>query len=157
MAKPEAVAYHAAGHAVMAFHLRRGIKYVTIESDERAARHLQETKMPGFRPDLKDQKAKIEDQILISLAGPQAEKMKTGRWNSKSAAGDYQCAVDLGLYVCPEGGELNTYLRWLGIRCARLVELRWREIEALAAELLVHKRLGARRIRAIIKAAQEEE
>jgi ATP-dependent Zn protease len=33
--KQEAVAYHEAGHAVMAYHRQRGMKYATIEAAER--------------------------------------------------------------------------------------------------------------------------
>lgn len=154
--KQEAVAYHEAGHAVMAYHRQRGMKYATIEAAERGGGHLQHTKTPGFRPDRKNQDARIKDEILILLAGPQAERKKRGRWNHKGAAADGHTAVDLALYVCVDGEEATAYLQWLQIICQRLVGFYWHEIDALAAQLLVHKRLEVRRIRAIIKAAEEE-
>jgi len=173
--KLEFTAFHEAGHAVMSYRLRRGLKCVTIEPEptKRSLGHTQNTKKIGFRPDLRQQR-KIEDEILICLAGPAAEREKRGLYNHRGAAADYQKAADLALYVCADeicaytdqhqlcafvhdvdAEQASAYIRWLQVKCRKIVELNWYIIEALASQLLEHKRIGARKVRTIIKNAIE--
>lgn len=154
----EATAFHEAGHAVAGYLLRRRFKYVTIEPEETTLGHVRYYKWrrdqnPEFSwtPALR---LRCEEAILTALAGPQAEKIKTGRWNRVGAQSDYGNATDFALTVCG-GSEASAtaYMKWLEIRCREILEnpRNWRGVTTLADELLKRPRLDNQEARSVIE------
>jgi ATP-dependent Zn protease len=158
----KATAYHEAGHAVMAIHLKRAIRYVTIEPTDDSLGHILNTPMPKFDPDdeiePKDFRL-VEREILVCLAGGAAEYRLTGRRNHRGAAGDDRNALDLASAVYGSDDVAAKYLEFMYARVRQLIESPplWIRVEGLAAALLTHKRLNARQAKdAYIEALQQE-
>jgi hypothetical protein len=153
----ECTAYHEAGHAAIAFVLRRAVKLVTIMPNAEAGTlgHVRKGDFSdSFRPDAnKDPRTRslVEREIIISLAGPAAEAKYKGHRNNIGACGDYHDAVDLAMHVCVSVKETHRYLAWLAVRAEEQVDvaLTWAGIEALAKALLLHHCLSGRAARAV--------
>lgn len=80
------VAYHEAGHAVVALWLRRRAGTISIEADDAkgSAGHVCLPPIKSFSEwEFEPEKYRrfIEREILIALAGPEAEFILTGRRN----------------------------------------------------------------------------
>jgi Peptidase family M41 len=113
-----ATAIHEAGHAVMAYLLRRPFTSVSVvEDDESYGRvHIG---APGkwFRPDIEiDSRTRslIEDRIMISFAGPELERITLG--HQEWVAGceyDLHQAVNLASYMTGPEAETSAYCEWL--------------------------------------------
>jgi Peptidase family M41 len=156
------VAYHEAGHAVAAYVLRLPMREVSIIEEADSLGHMEHAPTPWFQPDVwygddRRTEHRIEARIICALAGPAAEARWGGRRNRVGAGQDERNALDLADYVAgdPTGEGARLYVAWLRHRAEGLVrrELYWAAVEALAAELLARRRVGARRARAIIKQA----
>ncbi len=140
-----ATAHHEAGHAVVALMLGIRFRHVTIESNATSLGHV---RMRAWdkrsRPDVSMPPAtrvRLERDILISLAGPEAERRFTGRRNHVGAGSDYEQAADKASYIAPSERSCIAYLKWLQVCADELVELHWDAISALALELLDRRRL----------------
>jgi hypothetical protein len=160
--KLESTAYHEAGHAVMAYHVRRRFKYVTIEQEEDSLGHILLSRWPkGIEPGI-DSGARVENylknSILIDLAGHAAERLFKGRNNWVGSRQDVQTAVEFADYVCGSNEESQAYVKWLFIKARNIIRLEpyWDSIKALAKELLIKKKIGYMAARKIIKDASEK-
>lgn len=74
----------------------------------------------------------IERDVTVSLAGPLAEALASGRWNHVGASRDYQHAVDLLSYLCGSDREIEAYVNLLSIRTEDTfvnVDVHWRAVE----------------------------
>ena len=113
-------AFHEAGHAVMATVLRKGWREVSIEPDEDAFGRTYMAKLgERFRPDIEVSTRTrniIEREVMIFLAGPEAERFKTGRRNDVGARHDYECVGVLLGYAASDQDELDAYREWLRCR-----------------------------------------
>jgi hypothetical protein len=140
-------AFHEAGHAVMAIVLRKGWRTLTIEPDEDAFGRTYMAKLPErFRPDIEvntKTRNMIEREVIIFLAGLEAETLKTGRRNKAGARHDYLCAGLVLGYAVGDQDELTAYLEWL--RCRTGNHMRqptlWARVELLAQRLLEQRRM----------------
>ena len=121
-------AVHEAGHAVMAYLLGRPFTSISVVPDGDALGQVSHA-LPGawFRPDVEVTarvRNRIEDHVMISLAGAEAESAWYARqpdappgWEehvSDGADHDMRAALDLADYVC--GGsvpEVEAYVEWL--------------------------------------------
>lgn len=158
----ESTAYHEAGHAVIAMHFRRAIRYVTIEATDTSYGHVLKTPMPpSFDPqneiDARTMR-RIEAEILVSLAGLAAESRFTGRRNLRAASGDYRFAVEMAAYAYNFGPVAGKYVEFLEARAMQLMAgpAVWVKVEAMAKALLAHKRLDAKQARAIYAGAVQD-
>jgi hypothetical protein len=96
-------------------------------------------------------------EAVVLLAGGVAEKRATGRWSHIGARADREKAADLAISTQGGGGPTtDAYLRWLGRKAEDLVAVRWTEIEAVAAALLVQKTLTGKQVREEIVGALRE-
>jgi len=157
--KLEATAYHEAGHAVAAFFLRRGFTRVSIIPGEDFLGQLVTTPPPrSLHPDCEtDARTELwlRREITIFLAGPVAEKIHTGRGNWKiEGSSDVHNAVGLASYIIGDD-EIGAYIHWLTLHTTNLLNHphRWPIVQALAAELLESRVIGARRARALMREA----
>lgn len=159
--REEATAYHEAGHAVVAAAVRYPFLSVTITPTADALGHIQHPAWgDNIRPDITmdgNTKNLLEKAILTLLAGRWAEKRFAGRWNNVGAASDFHEAVNLASYIYAGGKVLQTYINWMDARVEVMVDnrLNWAAIKALAAALLVKRRIGYREARKIIAEAED--
>lgn len=154
----ERTAYHEAGHAVVAFFSRHlgKTKDVTIEPDAQAGTlgcHRR-WPTPSLRPDAdvtRRDRLRLEEGIVVFLAGPIAERQRAGRWDHVGADRDRRCAVDMASYLVSGDQKLNALLQRLDVRAERLVHRYWAEIEAVASALLKEPTLKRRRLQEVIQ------
>jgi hypothetical protein len=158
----KAAAYHEAGHAVVAFLLSLRFKYVTIVRDEVSLGRLEPWRFPNwFRPDDIDfiyftrGRRKIEAHIRISFAGSIAQRKFKGRAPRRIASRDDASAVDMACRVCGSMKAAEHFVNWLYEETVRMLDqpFNWRFVEAVAAELLEHKRLTEQQVRAVFETA----
>lgn len=161
-AKGETTAYHEAGHAVLFVHFKRPFRSVTIVSEGDSLGHVAGLRFgKRFRPDLEVSPqvgATLDRILLILMAGNSAERRLTGRRNNRKAGGDFEMAVGLGGHVYPEPEVLGSYLDFVIARSDSLIgsPVIWAQVEAVAAELLLHRSLSSERVRDICTATIEE-
>jgi hypothetical protein len=155
-----AAAFHEAGHAVAAYHVRVRFRQIAIgRNTPKELGWLELWLTPqaldgGGIADVSTEHA-IERSVIVLLAGSQAERMALGRAKYLGSGLDFFEAVRYAGYLCRTRPELSAYLRWMQLRVRALVESpAWRRpIEALAMCLIQRRTLGAREARDIIRRA----
>ena len=157
-----ATAYHEAGHAVAAYWLGMRIGQVSIlpDPDEgtlgRCATRLPKWFDPEIESDPRTREW-IRKEVLVLLAGKQAERLFTKRDNHIGARNDVVHADQLagylrtGLHHMSDDG-VRAYLSWLTIEARALVNNPWNRdaIEAVARELLAKTNLRPSQVKEII-------
>jgi hypothetical protein len=154
-----AAAFHEAGHAVAAYHVK--VRFRRIAIGKNTAKELgwlelwltPEASVDGVA-DVRTEHA-IERSVIALLAGSQAERMALGRAKYLGSGLDFFEAVRYAGYLCRTRSEMSAYLRWMQLRVRALVESpSWRRpIEALATCLVQRRELGAGEARRIIRRA----
>ena len=153
-----AAAFHEAGHAVAAYHLHVRLRRISIGTDEGGTLGWLDLWLPhvtsGEAENIRLARA-VERDIIVLLAGAQAERIGVGRPSCPAGGVDFYEAMRRAGSICRTSEEMSACLRWLQLRTHALVESpTWRQpIEILATRLLEHRQLGARETRAIIRAA----
>jgi hypothetical protein len=131
-------AVHEAGHAVMAYLVRRPFTVISVLADDDSYGRVQHA-LPGdwFQPDIevtRRVRTRIEHHVMILLAGAEAE----GHWVAQSqgapvdwedhlkvgAAHDWSAAALLADYACGSVEEASAYIEWLRQRVLNKVG-RW--------------------------------
>lgn len=156
-------AFHESGHAVMICYLKRRFRYVTIipNDDEGylgACVHCRKKHNPRGTKH-------IEDQVLISLAGPIAEKVFSGRENSKGSRADWDDAKNMArlspmhnnygstfMEVSCERKVLVAYLEFLDAKAELILAQAhvWDAVKKLAEELLTKRKISYLRVKRIV-------
>lgn len=157
----EATAYHEAGHAVAAYWLRRAFRHVTIAPDLEGGSlgHMLDRKLKGeWIPDAEPERyrSRFEKMIIVSMAGAEAERKFTGRYNRIGASGDRKDQVDYGCWLTAgDLDEVPLYLDLLKHRTRRLLEAHhvWFAVEVLAKELLKRETIRWKDAKEIIRQA----
>jgi hypothetical protein len=152
------VAHHEAGHAVLAAVLHVPFAYVTIEPDKTSFGHVTTLWSDGFRPDIKGDlrtRAKVEAHAIVSLAGPAAEARFAGGVVVAGGDIDRSHAVGFATWLSGTPEETEAFVQLWEIQARQRVsqDWIWSAIEAVAKELLVQRRLGAARVRAVVRDA----
>lgn len=153
-----AAAFHEAGHAVAAYHLHRRLRRISIGADDSDALGWLDLWLPhvtaGDAENIRHAQA-AERDIIVLLAGAQAERIGLGRSSCPAGGVDFYEAMRRAGTICRTSEEMSACLRWLQLRSHALVQSpTWRQpIDTLAARLLERRQLGARETRAIIRAA----
>jgi hypothetical protein len=159
-------AHHEAGHAVAAYYLGQSIRHASIQPKEGSRGHvlhypLKFASQHGEFDDSLRGIHRAECRIIICLAGPLAQRKFAPRSQWRAGGGgmfetgsDFDTVADFLIRI---GGadqkarELYSALLWR--RAELLVDLRWKEIQAVAADLLEHRRLTARGVKSAIDRA----
>jgi hypothetical protein len=152
-------AIHEAGHAVAAFYLRHRVRKVTIVPTGDALGHVRHNPIMFAKQGVFDDSlrgiARAETRIIILYAGPIAHR----RFRPKSpwklgGTSDFDLASKLMSHLEGPDYKCNRlYDRLLWRRAELLVDLRWRDINAVAKALLRHRTLNAREVNAAIDRA----
>jgi hypothetical protein len=156
-----AAAYHEAGHAVVAFHLRIGLKKraISIIEDEESLGRVGTRLALGERPDIAASdrgRRRAEKHAVVSLAGIEAQrKFCPGSVRKYHGSVDYHNAVDIMSYYIPSDKQLEAYFKYLLVHTRELIELRHvsRLIEILADELLLKKEMSGPDVMALLRSA----
>jgi hypothetical protein len=153
-----AAAFHEAGHAVAAYHLHLRLRRMSIGAGGGEALGWLDLWLPrvtsGDTANVRLAQS-VERDIIVLLAGAQAERMSIGRSGCPAGGLDFYEAMRRAGSICRTSEEMSAYLRWLQLRTRALVKSpTWRQpIETLATCLLERRQLGAWDTRAIIRAA----
>jgi hypothetical protein len=157
------IAFHEAGHAVMAFLLKRRFMTISMIPDEGSSGRVHvpagfveaiEEMLDGGELTIEKEHA-IKDHIRILWAGIESEGVHFGRRSWGGFEHDMQAITTLVLFLHPPGetsDRLVAYLRshtrdLLGLKCYR------KAVTDLAGALLEKKEFGARLARKIIHAS----
>ena len=95
----------------------------------------------------------MEREIMMELGGAIAEKLLTQpkKWSDLLTKGHLHRAVEWGSYLHGDSEVGVAYVSYLLARTKNLLSMNWAGVQALAEELLEHRRIGYRRAREIIK------
>lgn len=145
------MAYHEAGHAVVACLVGRPFEYVTIAPSDDTLGHVRY----GLPSSVLDVEARdrlteraIGRTVLTALAGPEAEASFAGRYSHVGAAGDWEAATSIAFIRCGSTEEVSAYLRWMELRARGLLRAHWHRVGARGS-LLREPTISSRRARAI--------
>jgi hypothetical protein len=162
----EAVAYHEAGHAVVAFFLFTGIrkKGASIVADEETAGRVHmRTTFNGDPNRLKYESSLrfrdgLEKAAMRSLAGEIAQRrFRPSSVRRHHAASDRETVMDCLAHLSECDEELmRAYLKLLTIRTRNMVAFYWPEITAVAEALTEKKVLSAEEVRTLILNARSQ-
>jgi hypothetical protein len=150
----KAVAYHEAGHAIAAWHIKglRAVGRISIEPDEDyAGEAVSKWLLKGADPEFNmtaRTRLCIENEIMGFLAGGVAQRM----FNKRSvrhyhSSSDHREAIDLASYVAGSGRGLQAFLHWLWVCAEDLAKVHWPMIEDLAEELLQRRKIAGKDLR----------
>ena len=145
------VAHHEAGHAVAAFVLnlsigRKGVRIIPDDDSLGAAYVLHQLRgNPEFEMSPR-MHVRLLDYAVMCLAGDAAQKKFNPR-RRFAAQGDRHCAVDLLSYISSSNEILELQFKIAHLRARGLVDVRWKEIEAVASALIERKTLNREEVR----------
>ena len=147
------MAFHVAGHAVAAYLLGRDYQYVTIGPNEAEGNlgHVRYSRGAALCPDEEDVDPNLELEILTSFAGGIAGEHGTGVPNPTGCGSDDRTSVDRALYRAGSAKQTEERLEQLRSQAAQLVDWAWAAIEALGAQLLTSRTLGAEQANQLVE------
>ena len=153
---PEIIAYHEAGHALMAVLLGGKVKQVTIEpEDDDGPARQGDTQVRWRRSGVSDKEfAKMA--VQVSLAGPVAEMIYSGdpyhpglvaEW-----AADWQDSWEVAAPLYPEERQRLEYLEQVSIQLYHRLKADdlWAALAAVADNLLAYETLDSEQVEEIV-------
>ena len=91
---------------------------------------------------------------MICLAGGIAQLRAFPRllrhWHTHT---DYVRAVEIARSICGSPDEATAFLKWLDLRMRSILDVRWFQVEAVAAALVERKRLTGAEIASLMTGA----
>jgi ATP-dependent Zn protease len=164
--KKQTVAYHEAGHSVVAHGLGYQVDDVSIVCKEARGRAKLPNPMHRKDPELAQHRILLEHTAIIALAGPIAQKRHSPRsdWRGSGSGygefmtqgADFQIVSRLITRVHCEGKVAETFWRYLEAQAEHLVNRNWPAIERVAQALLKHGALSGDEVRAEIRLSAEK-
>lgn len=147
------VAYHEAGHAVMAIALGINLQKVTLIPENDSAGHckLEKISVGDGADDSPRACKRIESLAMISLAGAIAQRIQNRRsLRHYRSMPDYKSACDAAMALNGSGRQEAAWLKWIEIRTEDILRFRWRAVEALSQELVLRRTLKGSEARAVV-------
>jgi hypothetical protein len=148
----ERVAFHEAGHAVVAHLLRRKLTRVSIVPSEEFLGFVGTGPLgTSFDPEL-DMNGRarrvIEREAQIFLAGNAAESVLVGHQVRHGMHHDFEQVVQYLSYVTGTPEEGSAYADWLWVRTRNMVKMpaNWNLITALSGRLLDRREMQGREV-----------
>jgi hypothetical protein len=149
------VAYHEAGHAVIAHVLGFRVRRVTIVPDDKSQGRMIWGKPPirgrdrGWYNLSPSNARRLEDWLIVLLAGPLAmrhhnprshwRKSGTGYGEFMQKGSDFQVAGELIDYLHGDEAVASAYWGYVRAQAEAIVEKRWAWIDRVARHLAKHK------------------
>jgi ATP-dependent Zn protease len=163
LSKREATAYHEAGHAVMHCYLRVPFKKTTIRSTGDylgmvAGYRLGKVTIGGLRLGrlAARTRERVENMIMILIAGGIAEHVATGRRENAGSAADRSAITDFLTRAYSSERQISTYWAWLESLTKDIVsEILWKAVEQTAQGLLERETLPTHEVCSILETAQK--
>jgi hypothetical protein len=165
MPDDKVVSVHEAGHVLAAHALGRPINSVTLTE---SGGEFREYEVAAWEPTTAEGKQAFRDAVLGSLgpqhlnemlpmlislsAGLAAQRRIAGRAHDDYGNADMAQCESIARAVAP--GREQELLTYAQERAERIVTRHWRQIAAVSAELLLHRRLDAEQIKATIRRAE---
>jgi len=158
----EEVAYHEAGHAVMAYLIGKRIKKITIIPSDSLLGQVEHSGFSKKSEELEStdywnysMRKLVDGDVMLHYAGQIAQAYYSGKSPEAGSYSDDQKAAHMAINVTGSAEELDAYLYWLYVRTQKLIcsEMNWPLIEAVAKELMSVKKMSGRRARKIIQEA----
>lgn len=159
MTTKAAVAYHEAGHAVMASHCKIGFAEVSIAPGEGFEGRCKMMKQASLlRADYElppELQRRLHKMIMVALAGGVAERLYSRKSDtSGSSRNDNAVARFLAGKSAGDTEEEDALLNYLKIYTRNFLKnSNWDAVKALAKELLEKKSVSGQRARKIIQSA----
>jgi ATP-dependent Zn protease len=152
----EIVAYHEAGHALMAFVLGGEVQVVTIEPERDDGPERQGDTQVLWRRSSDGDKEYARKAVEVSLAGPVAEMIYSGEPYHPGLvaewAADWREAWDAAVPLHADERKRLTYLEDVSIRLYHRLQEEdlWAALASLADNLLAHETLEGEQIEEIV-------
>jgi len=152
----EFLAFHEAGHAVMATILRRPIRRASIRATHGLTGYVDFKQASAALPDVREEhRAILETDALILLAGRAAECERTLGSPMSHASLDRQNARAL-LATLEDSEEVVTnWMRYLLVRAQSMLQAEWPMVHAVAHALLAREELDGTEILRVLAEARE--
>jgi hypothetical protein len=150
----ERVAYHEAGHAVVALDLGRTFKSLTIKATEDYLGCCFLRSLPSYRPDVHIDRwtsSQSERLMMICYAGAAAERIAFGRVVWAGCEDDMKVAVEIAQRECGCEDEVDALCRLMKIRARQtlLQIFNWVAVEQIATALLETGELRYKTVKSI--------
>jgi hypothetical protein len=156
------VAYHESGHAVAAVEHRIEFLYATVVRDDDSLGHVLFPPEPERFEKRTIKRHLLErwinQRVLISLAGPAAERIVAGRYDHSGAESDYKLCVGRALR-CYSDDTASKFIDFKLSQAWDFVQQPhvWLKIEKVADALIAREKLSAREIKAICREACKDD
>jgi hypothetical protein len=161
-------AYHEAGHAVVAYDQGIRVHGVSIVPDEKRTGHIRidtlhlDRLVPTFRSDKGARnRFTMERHVMVLLGGYSAARKLGAKGAdepvcSRGEGSDHATAVNLLRAFAADEEEAHKYYDWLKARTNGIINnpLRWYQLELLVKALIDQGKLGARKVREILREAE---
>lgn len=154
---PEIVAYHEAGHALMALLLGGKVKHITIEPDDDDGPAREGDTQVLWRRSGISEKDFAKKVVQVSLAGPVAEMIYSGEPYHPGLvaewAADWREAWSAAMSLHPGERQRLEYLEQISIQLYHRLKGDdvWPALAALADNLLAHETLDEEQIEEIVE------
>ncbi|MGA3092642.1 MAG: hypothetical protein ABSD75_28925 [Terriglobales bacterium] len=141
------VAYHEAGHAVIAWRLHLlSNKGASVVPEEGSKGRVHHNRGRGDRPDTASTdsaRARVERNVIVALADIEAQqKYSPSSVRSYHGTTDRDHAIDMLMFITePTSNEFPVHIKLLKLRARNMVRAHWPQIEVVAARLRVSKTL----------------
>jgi ATP-dependent Zn protease len=152
----ELIAYHEAGHALMALLLGAEVKLVTIEPDNDDGPERQGDTQVLWRRSRMSDKEFASKAVQVSLAGPVAEMIYSGEPYHPGLvaewAADWREAWNSAIHLHPQERRRLEYLERTSIQLYHLLKKdeMWAALASLADHLLAHESLESQQVEEIV-------
>lgn len=154
------IAIHEAGHAVMAYLCRRRVGAVSAVPHGEVLGQLEYggfTRFPMSWLDDARARRKLENEIMIALAGLAAEYVQPGIVDHAGAAADLARALEIAMPATSGPEEATAFINWLFVRARNRLRDKacHRATRALAVALTRHGSLTGPEVRALLRRSLE--
>ena len=156
----ESIAYHEAGHAVVAWRVGVEAKSLSIISEPGSkGRYIHKPYFTDITPEYDTSpraERRLKNMVLVCFAGEIAQRrFNSGEWRDYHGERDFDQAVDLLNYLAGSEDDLQAHINAIHLQAQQMVEdpSVWLCIGALAAALLEHGELSGTETVRIIRDA----
>src|SRR5262249_33432251 len=142
----ERLAYHEAGHAVIAYRLGIEVNFVTILPTHYTSGYAAHGEL--FCGGVASDHDALERAIKICLAGQMAEALFYSRFRRRRRSVDYVCAFGLARYLA--GGDAKEIIRYQERETKALLNFYWNDVKHVAQALLENDELTGIAVKGIM-------